>query len=360
MPDYVEIPILAVAHRCGIQLDSKTLDRVEVQGYCPFCNARHNHLFLNTESNQWHCKRCGAGGNSVTLYGRVHGLANKAAFHELMQDKVLRLYQKPQRPTRTPVHNLAPLARRHDVYYDLLRMLKLSEGHLKNLSARGLSPERIGENMYRTMPADWRVRRDIACTLAKSHDLRGVPGFFTKYGEWSLWGKAGFLIPVLTKDGYIQGLQLRLDDTSGGKYRWVSSNPEYKDKDGRQVFENGTRAYSWVHVTGNAAKATVCITEGGLKGDIASFLRDEALFVCVPGVNNTEYLVETLKELNPEKVVLCYDMDQLGNIEVQKALAKMQESIESELDVAYQSFTWDPRYKGIDDYLLYRRNLNIA
>lgn len=360
MPNYVEIPILFAAQRCGIQLDTKTLNRVEVEGYCPFCNAHHNHLHLNTEKNKWHCKRCGASGNSVTLYGRIHGLDNKTAFQELTQDGLLRLYRKPQRPSGTSINNLAPLEQRHDVYYDLLQMLKLSPVHLQNLLKRGLSPERIGENMYRTMPDDWRVRRNIACTLAKSHDLRGVPGFFTRNGEWSLWGKAGFLIPVLTKDGYIQGLQIRLDDASKGKYRWVSSNPEYRDKDGGQVFENGTRATSWVHVTGDTTKSTVCITEGGLKGDVASCLKDEALFVCVPGVNNTEYLVDVLRELSPQKVVLCYDMDQLENTEVQNALAKMRETIETALKIPYQSFSWNPLYKGIDDYLLYRRNLKAA
>lgn len=360
MPDYVEIPILFAAQRCGIELDAKTLNRVEVEGYCPFCNAHHNHLHLNTEKNKWHCKHCGAGGNSVTLYSRIHGLDNKTAFQELTQDGLLRLYRKPQRPSGTSVHNLAPLDQRHDVYYNLLQMLKLSPKHLKNLLDRGLSPERIGENMYRTMPDDWRVRRDIACALAKSNDLRGVPGFFTKYGEWSLWGKSGFLIPVLTQEGYIQGLQIRLDDTSKGKYRWVSSNPEYKDKDGDQIFENGTRAYSWVHVTGDTSKTTLCITEGGLKGDVASYLKDEALFVCVPGVNATEYLSDTLRELDPKKVVICYDMDLLNNTEVRKALDKIKRLVSDELAVPCESFLWDPQYKGIDDYLLYRSNPKTA
>ena len=360
MPNYIDIPILLAAQRCGLQLDSKTIERTEIQGYCPFCLGKHNHLYLNTESNQWHCKRCGQGGNAVTLYGRVHGLDNKTAFMELMQDKVLRLSQRPQRQTRTAISNLAPLALRHDVYYDLLQLLKLSSVHKRNLLERGLSMERIEENMYRSMPSDWRERRDIACTLAKTHDLRGIPGFFTRNGDWSLWGKAGYLIPVLSKDGYIQGMQLRLDDTSRGKYRWLSSNPEYLDEQGQPVFENGTRAYSWVHVTGDTCKSTVCITEGGLKGDVASYLKDEALFVCVPGVNNTEYLVDTLRELNPQKVVLCYDMDQLNNPEVAKALQKMQKTVTEHLPVTYESFSWDPNYKGIDDYLLHLKRCITA
>lgn len=360
MPDYIEIPILAAAHRCGIQLDPKTINRVEVQGYCPFCHADKNHLYLNTDSNKWYCQRCGLGGNAVTLYGRVHDMDNKSAFLELMQDKVLRLHQKPQHQKRSVSTSLAPLERRHDVYYDLLNLLPLSAAHKDNLLARGLSEERIAENRYRTLPADWRQRRDLACTLAKTHDLRGVPGFFTRNGEWSLWGKAGFLVPFLTKDGYIQGMQLRLDDTSKGKYRWLSSNPEYTNDDGTPVFENGTQAYSWIHVTGDTSKTTICITEGGLKGDVASYLRDEALFVCVPGVNSIEYLVDTLAGLNPQKVVLCYDMDKVRNEEVTKALERLQKVVTEQLPVGYEILSWNPQYKGIDDFLLYRRNCNAA
>lgn len=360
MPDYVEIPILLAAHRCGIQLDPKTLGRVEVQGYCPFCHAQRNHLYLNTEKNKWHCQRCGLGGNSVTLYGRVHHLSNKSAFLELMQDKVLRLWEKPQHQKRTVSSQLAPLEHRHDVYYDLLKMLPLSAAHRDNLLGRGLSEERISENMYRTLPSDWRDRRDIAVALAKTHDLHGIPGFFTRDGQWSLWGKAGFLVPFLTKDGYIQGMQLRLDDTTHGKYRWLSSNPDYVNGDGSSVFENGTQAYSWIHVTGDTSKTTVCITEGGLKGDIASYLGNEALFVCVPGVNIIEYLVDTLAELNPQKVVLCYDMDKLENPEVAKALERLKRVVTEQLPVAYEPFNWNPNYNGIDDFLLHRKNCRTA
>ena len=360
VPEYLEFSILEVARRCGIQLNPRTLERVEVEGYCPFCNARHNHLFLNTEKNKWYCQKCGASGNPVTLYSRIHNLTNKEAFQELSQDKVLRLYRKSERPARQITAELAPLARRHDVYYDLLQLRPLSETHKNNLVARGLSEKRIAENMYRTMPGDWRVRRDIACTLAKTHNLRGVPGFFTRNGEWSLWGKAGFLIPVLDRDGYIQGIQLRLDDTTQGKYRWLSSNPVYKNGDGTPVFENGTAACSWLHVTGDTGKTTVCITEGGLKGDIASYLRDEALFVCVPGVSNTEFLVDTLHGLCPQKIVLCYDMDLLGNPDVALALEKMRTLVAGQLNIPFEVFYWNPKYKGIDDYLLYRKSCMAA
>lgn len=357
---YIEIPIMHVAHRCGIQLDSKTLDRLEVQGYCPFCNARHNHLYLNTDENKWFCQKCGEGGNSVTLFAKMFNTNNLTAFKELTQNKLYRLPKKQQRATRIITQNIASVQQRHDVYYDLLVSLDLSKSYKKNLLARGLSDLRIDENMYRSMPSDWQHRRDIAEKLAKTHNLKGVPGFFTTDNRWCLWGKSGILIPFLTKDGYIQGMQIRLDDVSKGKYRWLSSNPEYTDTLGKHVFENGTQAYSWIHVTGDTSKTTVCITEGGLKGDVASFLKDEALFVCVAGINNIEFLTEALSELNVTRVVGCYDMDMYKNENVRNAVARMEELIKVKLGLTYEPYAWNPKYNGIDEFLLYRQNCMVA
>ena len=350
MAGYIQIPIISTAQKCGIQLNPRTLGRVEVQGYCPFCSGTKNHLFLNTESDQWYCQKCGAGGNSVTLYAKIFGVDNKTAFERLRQDKVVWFTSKKSKPKRTPNAALAPLGIRHDVYYDMLSMMTLSEGHRKNLLRRGLSDERIVANMYRSIPTDWRVRREIARTLAGTYPLEGVPGFFTRDGGWSLWGRPGILIPYLTPDGYIQGLQIRLDDTADGKYRWLASNPDYG-------YENGTAASSWVHVTGDVTRDTACITEGGLKGDVASFLRNDALFVCVPGAGNIEFLVDTLSALpNVKRLVGCYDRDQMQNENVSIAVEKMEHELRTRLGIRYEPFAWDQKYNGIDDYLLARRD----
>ena len=82
------------------------------------------------------------------------------------------------------------------------------------------------------------------------------PGFYTRYGQWTLAGPNGFLIPVRDKDGLIQGLKIRLDeaDAPNRKYRWLSSR-------GRSM-QNGTRSYSWIHVTGDRTRKRAFLTEG--------------------------------------------------------------------------------------------------
>jgi len=204
---------------------------------------------------------------------------------------------------------------------------------------------------YRTLPDDEPARRFLASMLAGFYDLRGVPGFYTgKDGCWSVTGKGGLLIPVCGKDGYIQGLQVRLDDdnlesTTGGnnrKYRWLSSR--YK--------ENGTRSESWIHVTGDISAETAYITEGPLKGDVASFLQNDALFVCIAGVNSTDGLESVIKALGVREVALAMDMDRFTNKQVREGFERIKETVSRIKGVKVRSLAWDVSYKGIDDYCL--------
>ena len=346
MDGYTRIPILEAAALCGLQIKPSTLDNVEAQANCPFCDDRSHHLYLNTEEDLFYCHRCGTGGNSITLYARLCGVDNKTAYRHLC-DRVEGTITIT-RP-KTPASKLAPLALRHDVYYDLLELLTLSDYHQKQLLKRGLSLERIAENRYRSMPASYSARRKITAKLAASYPLKGVPGFYLRDGAWTFAGNGGYLIPIYNKDGYIQGMQIRSDRSAGGmKYRWFSSNPE-------KGFLYGTKAQSWVHVTGDPHSRVACVTEGGLKGDVASYFMGDALFVCVPGVNNLSHLPETLHSLPLKKVVGAYDMDKLQNRQVQDAFAKV-ESIAKENGLLFEPLEWSPQFKGIDDFL-YARHL---
>ncbi len=239
------------------------------------------------------------------------------------------------------------LEQRHAAYTAMLDHMTLLPRHRDNLLERGLSQERIEVNQLRSMPETEAGRRLLAALLRScGHDLLGLPGFRTYYGDWTISGPKGFLIPVRDKNGLIQGMKIRLDDADkpNRKYRWLSS----------RHLPNGTRSYSWVHVTGDTTKKRAFLTEGPLKGDVASFLAHDALFVCIGGVNALHGLKDTLKDLGVTQVVEAMDMDQMTNPDVRNAVLAMRKEVQAIKGLKYTKYTWDPAYKGVDDYLLSR------
>ena len=350
MKQYEKIPIVDAARRCGIALDPRTLRRREVEATCPFCHDHgpgKYHLSLNTSTDQYRCHLCGAHGNSVTLYARLMGVTNREAYQALKQaGKVYPMSRREASPSDAERQPL-PLEQRHEAYTAMLDHLTLLDKHRENLLERGLSEERIAQNQYRSMPETDAGRRLLAALLRSSgHELLGIPGFRTYYGDWTLSGPKGFLIPVRDKDGLIQGMKIRLDDADNPsrKYRWLSSRD----------LPNGTRSYSYIHVTGDTTSKRAFLTEGPLKGDVASHLAHDALFVCVGGVNAIHGLKDTLKGLGVTQVVEAMDMDQMTNPNVRSAVLAMRREVQAIKDLKYTKYTWNPAYKGIDDYLLSR------
>lgn len=348
---YDKIPIVDTARRCGLVLDSRTLRREEVEASCPFCGDHgvgKYHLSLNTVTDQYHCNLCGAKGNSVTMYAQLMGISTKEAYRVLKAEG--KVYPMPQQPTpKNTERQPLSLEQRHLMYSDMLEHLTLLPKHEDNLLERGLSPARIQRNQYRSMPETEQGRRLIAALLRScGHELFGLPGFRTYYGEWTLSGPNGFLIPVRDKNGLIQGLKIRLDDGAPNrKYRWLSS----------RGMPSGTRSYSWVHVTGDVTKKRAFLTEGPLKGDVASFLAQDALFVCIGGVNAIHGLKDTLVDLGVTEVVEAMDMDQMTNERVRKAILAIRQEVQTIRGIKYSKYTWNPAYKGVDDYLLSRAAL---
>ena len=96
------------------------------------------------------------------------------------------------------------------------------------------------------------------------------------------------------------------------------------------------------------------MAEGPLKGDVASFLSDDSLFVCVGGVNAIGGLRETLRDLKVKEVVEAMDMDQMTNKQVRDAILAMRKEVKRIPGIKYYKYSWNPAYKGVDDYLYSR------
>lgn len=114
------------------------------------------------------------------------------------------------------------------------------------------------------------------------------------------------------------------------------------------------KGYSWTHVTGSIASKRAYITEGPLKGDVASYLDNDALFVCIGGVFALHGLKDTLISLGVTEVVEAMDMDQMSNPQVRRAIQAIRQEVQSIRGIRYSKYVWNPAYKGIDDYYLSR------
>ena len=143
-------------------------------------------------------------------------------------------------------------------------------------------------------------------------------------------------------------MKIRLDDEarSGRKYRRISGRDRH--------MENGTRSYSWIHVTGDWTRKRAFLTEGPPEGDVASFLAKDALFICARGVNAARGLRETIGAPGVTEVAEAPDMSRTTNPQVLRAVPDMRREIMTIPGLRYLKYEWNPQYKGVDDYFLYR------
>ena len=345
---YKKISILDVAYKCGIRILRK-VNAEEYLARCPFCgdsdNPEHGHLYLNVAKDAYHCVRCGAGGYAVGLYAEYNRISKQEAYKELTRENKRTPLVFEKKTQTIPQSKIADIEIRDKTYKAFLSKLNLNKEHLRNLLKRGLSWEIIAINGYKTLPADETLRQRICRELiAEGYTLEGVPGFYVnEKNQWDFADYRGFLIPVKDIQGRIQGFQIRLDEEKKRrKYVWFSSRGK----------PNGTPAHAWQGVHGNPSKVVI-VTEGPLKADVAHYL-SRYTFVSVAGVTAIKGIEEVLKALGAEKVYIAYDMDLLTNKGIQIAKRKLEEKLTAAGFKVYTK-TWDPAYKGIDDYLLAKK-----
>ena len=310
---------------------------------CPCCEdkPKGKHLNINLRKDVFRCPRCGFSGGVLDLYAFYAKIPREKALEELL-DRKAKIFRPQQ--ARLPAVEENPLTgveERHATYTALLQSLTLASDHRENLLSRGLSPEEIHRLGYKTTPV--LGFSSLAKRLReKGLYLAGVPGFYKNQSQWTLKipGR-GILIPVRDVQGQIQGLQVRLDNVEKRKFRWLSSNG----------LEEGCGAKTWVHLAGEP-RPLVLLTEGPMKADVIHFLTGQTV-LAVAGVNSLSQLRPVLEELRAvgmEKVMTAFDMDYLVNPHVENGQENLAALLD-QLKIPYGTYLWDPRYKGLDDYI---------
>lgn len=346
--------IMDVASLLNLTIRHRGAQSVDVD--CPLCGKK-GKMNLHLGKNVFRCNYCGEYGGMLVLYAKVYGIDNAAAYREICE--LLQL-NAPSPTTRAasaaPVERgvsttaIAPLEVRDQTYRMLFSLLPLSKTHKENLLARGLRDEEIYRYGYKSTPAfGFRKLTQTLASLGCTMD--GVPGFYRKEGQYMTSfcsSCSGIVIPVMSIDGKIQGAQIRLDrPINDRKYIWFSS----ADKDG------GTGAGSPTHFVGDPADKVVYITEGPLKATVAHALSGKT-FAAVAGVNQytaLDSLLGRLKANGTETIVETYDMDKQHNGQVEKGCQRLIELC-GRYGFSVKRLSWDSTYKGIDDFLLARKN----
>ena len=331
----------------GIQYPPSGKSAYYVQ--CPCCDdkPKDKHLNINLKKEVFRCPKCGVSGGIFDLYALFTGTPRDKVKKELLKQfglpqQIIREKINSQPTIELKEYPITDVETRHATYSALLAYLSLASDHRKNLLNRGLTEADIDRFGYKSTPVVGfsAIARKL---ISDGHYLAGIPGFYRDENQnWTfVHEKRGILIPVRNTKGLIQGLQIRRDNVQHRKFRWVSSTDR----------PDGCRAAGWTHFVG-PIRPLLILTEGPMKSDIIHALTGLTV-LAVPGVNALTTLRETLQILRSEglsEIKTAFDMDFSTNHNVQNGYKNLL-ALLSDMGFRYGTYLWDPRYKGLDDFI---------
>ena len=264
-----------------------------------------------------------------------------------------------------PQSDKASPAEIHQTLSLLLAQLILRPTHREHLRSpkRGLSDEQIDALGFKSTPPPFLCRSITERLIKQGCKVQGVPGFYRDDGgHWTMafYKKtAGILIPAIGFDGRLQGFQIMLDvplkheddppEKPGAKYIWFSSSSK----------KDGTGSGSPVHLVGDPSARVVYVIEGLLKADISHCLTGRT-FAAIAGANNTsplEPLFAMLAQSGTEEIIEAHDMDKYNNKMTMAGASKIYLAARK-YGMSCRRLTWNPNYKGFDDWQLALRREN--
>lgn len=202
---------------------------------CPFCGGKKAFINPNPSVNGFKCYsgKCGKQFGFMALYHELSGNwdAKYTDIVAFLDGHIPE--QKTYEQVLPKVHEekRAPLAQRHKVYKRLLELLVLDEDDKKGLLRRGLTETQIEKLGYKSCPPKERIVEIVNTLEKEGFSLSGIPGFFKRYGKYTMMLANGFFVPFYSRKGYIQGLQIRRkgDENTEIRKQIVSQNRDTID-----------------------------------------------------------------------------------------------------------------------------------
>lgn len=273
-------------------------------------------------------------------------------WHSLSNDPI-QTHKKKERREK------ASLSILNTVYRAVLKVFPLSDEHYLMLRKRGLTSEEVYMHGYRTLPVERYQGIKKLEQVFNAEKFDSIPGFCKRKGKnggsyWWIQGGSGIIIPVLTLEKEVAGLQIRLDDpTPRTKYLNLST-------DG---YDRGTSCGILTHVALPPSLKTndIWITEGTIKANVI-MSRLQASSIGLSGVAGWHDVLEIIRNIHKKfgidegNIIIAFDADYEQKEQVFYHMAEMYSAIEKEFDQdQYPIYfaTWDIRKgKGIDDYIM--------
>ena len=392
-PDEFPFGIMEVVELLHLRVRRQQANSVYVD--CPFCGDRRGRMNVNFVKNVWRCNHCDEHGGMLALYAKFNHTTTSDAYWEIAEalcdntheDHARSGNEAPQQPVSTgspssgarataaghssserktvPQSDKASPAEIHQTLSLLLAQLTLRPAHREHLRSpkRGLSDEQIEALGFKSTPPPFLCRSITDRLIRQGCKVQGVPGFYRDdSGHWTMafYKKtSGILIPAIGFDGRLQGFQIMLDvplkhkddppEKPGAKYIWFSSSSK----------TDGTGSGSPVHLIGDPSARVVYVIEGLLKADISHCLTGRT-FAAIAGANNTsplDPLFALLAQNGTEEIIEAHDMDKYNNQMTMAGASKIYLTARK-YGMNCRRLTWNPNYKGFDDWQLALRREN--
>lgn len=192
-------------------------------GDCPICNGASKNCRQSQSTSLIFCRDTSVNptgyiyrGDDVHGFGMWQASSDAEAFTSQAKDE--RNQQRREfleaslRRQQQQIKQQMPAIQRDKWYRKLLDQMVLTDVDREKLLARGLTPEQIIRDGYRSLTAWQKVKKDFPPNL---------PGILP-HGAINAHAD-GILCPIPNKDGLIISCQIRLHDGTDGRYRWLTS-----------------------------------------------------------------------------------------------------------------------------------------